>query len=368
MEVNYEKDNLVNLSNSILKYFGIKTFHNTIEYVDILLKEKKFKNVILFVCDGLGYYNLNQCLTQNCFLRKKQVMNLKSVFPSTTTSATTSLLTGLTPSEHNWLGWDMFFKDTAETISLYLNKVKDTKSIPKLNVYDRSYMKIQTIVDLINNNPSNLAYYAYPFSVENKCINLDEVINRIEELTKDGDKKFIYAYIENPDKLMHKYGIYSNIVKDKVKEINSKLESLSRKIKDTVIFVTADHGLISTNYINLKEDMKELYDMLSRTTSIESRCVGLKLKEDININEFINYYNKNLKSNFQLLSVNEVIENKLFGNVDSTYLRDAIGDYLLVAVGNKSINYDNNSPKFRANHAGYTKDEMIVPLIVIECK
>lgn len=64
-----------------------------------------------------------------------------SVFPPTTTSATTSFLTGLTPSEHHWYGWDMYFQDSNETISLFLNKVKGTKKKPILDVLKRDYMQ-----------------------------------------------------------------------------------------------------------------------------------------------------------------------------------------------------------------------------------
>ncbi len=64
----------------------------------------------------------------------------------------------------------------------------------------------------------------------------------------------------------------------------------------------------------------------------------------------------------------EVIKNNLFGEKDNQYLRDAIGDYLMVAVKNISINYDNSSPIFKANHAGFTNKELTVPLILIDTK
>ena len=368
MEVNYENNNIVNLSNSILKYFGINTFHNTLEEIDNLLNKSKYQNVILFICDGLGFYNLKTIITKNKYLRKNLISSLESVFPPTTTAATTTILTGLTPSEHNWCGWDMYFKDSNETISLYLNKVKGLDKSPQLNIKDRTYMNYKTIVDLINEKTNNLAYYAYPFSNENKCMNIDEVINRIIKLTKEKKKKFIYAYIDNPDKLMHKYGIYSKIVKDEVNNINNKLENFSKKLKDTVIFVTADHGLIKTKNINLKKDMNEIYNMLERTTSIESRACGIKLKENVRKEEFIKLYNKYLKNDFKLLTVEEVLNINLFGDKKSIYLKDAIGDYLLIGITDKSLNYDENAPQFIANHAGFTKEELMVPLIVLDCK
>ena len=362
--INY-KNSILNLSNSILKYFDINPYHDTLKEVDKILEKNNYENIIVLLCDGLGAANLEYALSKNTFLRQHQIKNITSVFPPTTTAATTSFLTGLYPSEHNWYGWDMYFKDKNETISLYLNKVKETKKNPKLDVSKRDYMEYKTIIDLIKEK-NEKAYILSPFDQDNTCCNLDEVCDKILKLTKESGKKFIYGYIENPDKLIHKYGIYSKIVVDKIREINNKIEELSTKLQNTIIFVIADHGLISTKYINLKKDIPEIYNMLKRTTSLESRASGIKLKRNNLKEEFERLYNLNLKQDFHLLTKEEVIKVKLFGNDSNQYLEDNIGDYLLIAKSNKSINYDDSSPIFKANHAGLTRGEIIVPLIVIE--
>ena len=363
----YEKS-IMNLSNSILKYFGIKPFHNTLPTVDKILEKKDYKNIIIFVCDGLGSYNLKEYLKKDSFFRKNKIDDLSSVFPPTTVAATTSILTGLMPSEHHWLGWDMYFKDTNETISVYLNKNKETGQEPILSVNEREYMKYNSIVDIINSKTKYKGYYAYPFSKDNQCKNLEEVINRIKYLCKHKEKKFIYAYIENPDKLMHKNGIYSIKPKLEVKNINDSFENLMKELKDTIIFVIADHGLINSKYINIKTDLPEFYKMLERTTSIEARSCGIKLKKNVSKNTFLTFYNKYLCDSFYLLSCDEVIKNELFGKNGDEYIKNSIGEYLLIAKKDKSLNYDEKSPIFKANHAGVTDKEKYVPLIIIESK
>lgn len=368
MEVINYKNSIINISNSILKYFNILPYHETLKDIDKLLTAKKYQNVVVLLCDGLGSKNLKDCLSNKDFLRKKKVKDIMSVFPPTTTSATTSFLTGLTPSEHHWYGWDMYFQDSNETISLFLNKVKGTKKKPILDVLKRDYMQYETIIDLINKKTNKKAYYLSPFSIENPCDTLESVLENILKLSKEKGQKFIYGYIENPDKLMHHYGIYSKKVQQEVKKINDKLEILSQKLKDTVIFVIADHGLISTKYINLKKDIPSLYDMLLRTTAIESRACGIKLKDNVKKEDFEKLFNTYLQDKFTLLTYEQVLKLQLFGDKENSYLKDTIGDYLLVATSNFSINYDDTSPTFKANHAGYTKDELLVPLIVIDCK
>lgn len=368
MEVINYKNSLVNLSNSILNYFGIKPFHETLTEIDEILKEKQCKNVVLLLCDGMGSYNLKNILNEDKFITKNKINDITSVFPPTTTAATISVLTGKDPSEHNWYGWDMYFKDSNETIALFINETKEDSLKPKISVFERDYMNYKTIVDLINEESDNEAYYAYPFYKENPCKNLDEVIQEITKLCNMPNKKFIYAYIESPDKEMHHFGVNSNETKEKINIINSKLEDLSKELKDTLIIVTADHGQVDTKTITLKDDIPEIYNILERTTSIEARACGMKLKDNVTKEEFEHLFNKYLKDDFICLNTNQVIESKLFGNYDNKYLRDNIGDYLIIGIKDKAINYDENSPIFIGNHAGFTKEEITIPLIIIDCK
>ena len=200
----------------------------------------------------------------------------------------------------------------------------------------------------------------------NNCNDFFNVEENVEQL-QNSDIGSLYGYIENPDKLMHKYGIYSKIVKEEVKNINNKIENFSKSIKNTIIFVIADHGLVKTKYINLKNDIPEIYNTLARTTAIESRACGIKLKESILKKDFEKLFNLYLKEDFDLLTCEEVLKLKLFGKNSNQYLKDTIGDYLIVAKKNISLNYDDTSPIFKANHAGLTKDELDIPLIVIDC-
>ena len=113
--------------------------------------------------------------------------------------------------------------------------------------------------------------------------------------------------------------------------------------------------------------LSEIYHMLARTTAIESRACGIKLKESILKKDFEKLFNLYLKEDFDLLTCEEVLKLKLFGKNSNQYLKDTIGDYLIVAKKNISLNYDDTSPIFKANHAGLTKDELDIPLIVIDC-
>ena len=60
------------------------------------------------------------------FLMKHSVTQLGSVYPCTTTSALTTYETGLTPLEHGWLGWAMYFSEIDKSVELFTGKQSGT--------------------------------------------------------------------------------------------------------------------------------------------------------------------------------------------------------------------------------------------------
>ena len=62
----------------------------------------------------------------NEFLYRNMLKEISSVVPATTTASTTSMLTGLTPVEHGWLAWDLYFKKEDKIVTMFTNKIKDT--------------------------------------------------------------------------------------------------------------------------------------------------------------------------------------------------------------------------------------------------
>ena len=118
MEV-YNKNSLVNLSNSILKHFEAESFHESIPEIDNLLKGHKKVVAVLF--DGMGQNIVRKHLKENSFIRSNYVTTINSTFPPTTAAATTAFLTGKYPIETGWLAWTEYFKDYDRNIILFKN-------------------------------------------------------------------------------------------------------------------------------------------------------------------------------------------------------------------------------------------------------
>lgn len=87
-----------------MKGFDLNYKHKTINEIDEIMSKNNFENIVVILCDGMGTNILKKSLTKNDFLLRNLIKNISSVCPATTTAATTSMLSGLNPVEHGWLG------------------------------------------------------------------------------------------------------------------------------------------------------------------------------------------------------------------------------------------------------------------------
>lgn len=358
---------LTNLACSIRKYFDLDYNHNTIEYIDKILEEKKPQNVVTILFDGMGSKIMDNILSKESFLRKNKLKDITTVFPATTVAATTSILTGLNPVETGMLGWNMYYKDINKTITTFLNIEKGDKNKKILSEaidYKQKNMKTKTIMNDINKAGKYNGYKLFPFG-EKAYKDLDDMIEKIINLCSNKGKKYIYAYDDEPDHLMHSIGTYCKEVIETIKYRNIMIEQLSKKLTNTIIFVIADHGHIAVENIFL-EDYPEIVECLSQNTSLEPRATNFFIKADKK-DKFVKLFNENFANDFDLYKKEDIINSKLFGDGEENKIfKSSLGDFLAIAKTNKTILF-NGDAILKSQHAGYTDDEIYIPLIVIDC-
>jgi predicted AlkP superfamily pyrophosphatase or phosphodiesterase len=361
MFVDYN-DSIVNLACSILKYFGADSEHSTLKEVDELLKDN-YKNVVVLLLDGLGTDILKYHLSENSFFRKNLLKEYSSVFPPTTTSATTSMESGLTPLEHGWLGWSLYFSEINKIVNAFINTEKDTELQAADYHVATKIVPYKSIYEKIRATGKGKAYSVSRFG-SNKIETFDELTNEVEILCATSEKKYIYGYWEYPDSLMHMVGSYNSEVTKNIKELEEKVAAMCNRLSDTLIIVTADHGHRNVKYYILS-DYPKLFHMLRRPTSIETRATAFYIKEEY-LKAFPAEFHKSFGDDFLLYSKEEVIKNNIFGTGKiHPKFEEFIGDYLAVAVSDKGIVYSQQSKQFISNHAGMTEEEMKIPLIAI---
>ena len=367
---------LVNLSNSILKHFGAPISAPTLKMADRILEEEH-KNVVLLLMDAMGISILEKHLEPDGFLRSHLAGNYSSVFPPTTVAATTSVLSGLYPNEHGWLGWDMYYPDLGKNVTVFMNtdqleetedstpenpKLKELKSAADFNAAFR-YCPYKNIIQRIN-EAGGKAYASMPY-LEPFPQDLDAILDRINELCRTPEKKFIYAYWNEPDSTMHQFGPDSNEAHELMLSLEKRLEEFASGLSDTLLLITADHSQVwSRNHCLM--DHPEILKCLVRLPSIEPRALNLFVKEEY-LEDFPKIFKETFKDKLLLLTKEEIIEQKLFGiGKEHKIFRDSLGDYIAIAVSDESIFITHKEAEMMpGGHAGLTKEEMEIPLIAV---
>ena len=363
---NYDRS-ILSIASSVLIHFGVKDCqHKTLPEFDKLL-EKDYKNIIVMLFDGLGVSAINEHLNENDFLRKHFVCPISSVFPSTTVAATTSIESGYSPTETGWLGWDLYFDEIGENVAVFRNALqKNGEPAANYNVAWKNipYKRITERIEAVNGRGS--AFCVSPFSMY-QSNSVHNICETIKQLSKEEQKKYIYSYWYQPDKAMHDYGVKSEQTHEQIVLINNEVEHLCKSLKNSLVIITADHGLCDgvNEYL---EDYPKLSAMLKHPPSIEPRALSFFVKDGMK-DDFKNEFNKLFGDDFRLMTKEEVFANNLFG-FGKTHARayDFVGDFLAVATGDKSLFIEREEREFVGVHAGLTEDEMTVPFIAIETK
>ncbi|MBT4651434.1 hypothetical protein HOC13_02825 [Candidatus Woesearchaeota archaeon] len=373
---NYKENNTINLLSSLLHGLGNKSKYPELNK-NLTEEIKKAKNVILLIIDGLGSDSLKK-LSKKSFLVKKKSQDLQSVFPSTTASAITSFYTGLAPKEHGVTGWYMNMKEFGAIVCLlpFITRQKEKLVLTGRGPYLPEGIKIK--MDYYNFLPKDYfkSQYNKHFGKGAKEISFKtftSMLTKIQKLTKENKKKYIYAYWPEFDSLCHEYGKTSKEAKEHLKELNLALEKFAKKLKgtNTLLLITADHGQVVTSkkrtiVINKHPLLKEC---LSAPLCGEPRAAYCYVYPN-KVQQFEKYIKHKFKKQCTLYKSEELIKEGYFG-LGNPHLRlkDRLGDYVLIAKDNYIFRdfLINEEIKYTpGHHGGTSSEEMVVPLIKIK--
>lgn len=309
-------------------------------------------------------------LPAGSFLNRHKIADISSVFPSTTTASVTSIVSGLSPVEHGWLGWSCYFREVGECVNLFNNGIsRMAGNVPAAEEsLANSLMPFKSIfTQIADANPEILVCRVSPFT-EYFADTLAAVCVHIERLCGGAGKKFIYAYHFQPDHDMHDCGCYSPEIKIMMRDFDKRLEAIAGKLSDTLMIITADHGLINAKMLCV-EDFPRINECLALHPSIEPRCASFFVRDEFR-NSFAERFNAEFAGEFKLYTKEQIIESGIFGpGTPHKKSLDFVGDFVAVATGGLGITYRNSNGEyndFKASHAGLTKNEMLVPLIIID--
>lgn len=346
---NYNHSSL-NIISSIRNNFGYSSKYDIIPN----LFDKKYKRVVLLLLDGLGVNVLNDNIP-NGILAKHYFSKVNCVFPSTTAASTTSIISGLTPLESGWTGWENYVSELNRDIVLFTGENYYTKEKTGVTGYD--LMPYEPFYSDMNIKGINILP-----DFNNKNEALKDILKR--SLANLNGECYQYVYYTYPDTLMHIYGEDTIEIKDILNSIENDIEDYVNKLpKDTILIVTSDHGHINTKSLNLYLNNR-IMSLLERKPSNDARALVFKVSSD-NKERFVKEFNNFYGSIYDLYESRNALA--FFGNNNDRInprIKDFLGDYIAIGKSNYYFNYSNSNHIFKSHHAGMTKEEMEVPIIV----
>lgn len=351
---------ILNTISSIRKQFHGKPEYSLDEHMECIFSEKQYKNVIVMLLDGMGENILENNLDKDSFLRTHHLYTNTAIFPSTTAASTTATVSGLSPMRTGWLGWQNYFKEIRKNIILFNGRDYFTdeptgfsgyKALP----YEPFYADLNV----------NGTIHQPNFTKRKK--NFKKVLKHSLRAIKKKKQNVQYVYFSQPDGLMHEFGTFDQLVKDKLKEMDDTLTWYAKKLpKDTLLLISADHG--HTNIKNIEFfNCTPLLKMLNRRPSNDSRCITFSVKEEYRT-VFPKLFTDLFGYAYDIMPSSEALHQEFFGKkeeIPHTRVYDFLADYVAVAKKDYCFNYKGIEPiVFKSHHAGITADEMLVPVIV----
>ena len=340
------------------------------------------EHVVLFVIDGLGYNFLRRSAAPN--LNQALQLNLSTVFPSTTASAITTLLTGLSPAEHGNVGWHMYEQSIDAVICPlpFIRRDTDTP-LAQDNLEPAALFGYEPFANCLDADcyavsPQSIAFS--PFSRYHAgrgqiCAyaTLGSLFENVSQILRRArQRSFIYAYYPEIDRLGHLHGINSRPVATALAALDQKFGNFLEDCAGSgaTVLLTADHGFVDpppAKRLRLP-DFPHIKCLLTQMLCGEPRVAYCHVAP-ASQEKFVAAVEDVFAGQLDLHSSEELISEGYFGaGPHHAKLRSRVGDFTLIMRDDYMlIDGSNNEelPTLNGVHGGLSTDEMRVPLCAV---
>ncbi|NCB32492.1 MAG: hypothetical protein EOM64_01185 [Erysipelotrichia bacterium] len=356
----YEKS-ILQVSASLRQYYGLTAEYKSDKTVDEWLDCHHFRCIIALLIDGMGSEIIHHKLMEEDFFRTYQSETVSTVYPPTTTAATTAFQTGKSPKTNAWLGWNQYFSELDDQVILFRNQSQyGDQRYPKFSWKTLPVLPIQ---DELNNRGIKADSVWPGWSEHNPCITYQALLDKLDVLSKDNDLRFVYAYWDRLDEMMHELGPSDVRVGQELKRLDQLTAAFAEKLNEDIgILILADHGQIDVTHYALDQD-EELCGCFRKAPSLEARTTAFFIKPEC-MELFPVLFNRKFSGQFELLSHDETVQSGIFGpGAAHPRFEEFIGDYTAFAKSDLQLDYIKGK-HLKGNHAGLLDAESMIPVIL----
>lgn len=323
------------------------------------------EQVVLLVLDGVGWHQLQRRRALAPTLTGMQGGPIRTVLPTTTATALTSISTGTPPGEHGVVGYRIAVDGEVLNVLRWTTRRGDARElIPP--------PKVQSLAPFAGHRPPAITRTEFQRSGFTGA-HLDGVrfrgwrvastlVTEVSQLTKAGEP-FVYAYYDGVDKVSHEYGLGAHF--------DAELAAADRLVADvldavpagTSVVVTADHG-----QVHVAGDVTPLAPEVAahvETQSGEARFRWLHARPG----QSHALFESALATHGDRAWVHtsdELIDAGWFGPMVTDAARSRFGDVALVAKGTAAFTEPTDTGPYHlvGRHGSATPAELDVPLLV----
>ncbi|MDQ4212700.1 alkaline phosphatase family protein [Microbacterium capsulatum] len=332
------------------------------------------RSAILAVVDGLGAIQLRghagHARRLSAAMTKRDV--LSSVFPSTTASALTSLLTGADPGRHGLVGYRV--RDPQRGVL-----VNQLSGWEEAGVDASAWQAEPTVFErtIAQGRPAfavGLPEYAHSgFSAAtlrgaefHSARSAADRVALAVALAEEHEGALIYCYLPEADKAGHKHGVASADWVAALEDVDAAMpSSLPAGVG---MLVTADHGMVDvpkTRHLIVDENSP----MQRGVSAIagEPRMLHVYLEEPERVDEVAAEWIRGTEGAADVLTRDQAVRGGLFGTEVTADAAARAGDLIVPARGVWAL-YDGAADDQRSQgmigqHGSLTPEELRVPLL-----
>ena len=334
------------------------------------------RSVIVVLVDGLGFWNLAMRRGHAPYLRSLLADSANSrpiatCYPSTTVAAMSTFGTGCCPGLTGMTGYTQLNTETGKMSQLiqFRDAIEPERLQTQPTIFEKLHAQGVRVTSSglpkFASSPLTMAAFRGATYIPNMSPT-DRITAACKAAATPG---LTYLYIRDADKTGHNYGWNSDKWIGAFERIDARLNLLRRQApKGTLIVITADHGMISTDP-EQRIDIACEPELAKGVAAVggEPRAVMLYTESGEDPVRVVERWRNRLGDAALVRTRDQAIEEGVYGPVEDR-IKPMIGDVLVSAAGRVTIVdsriQTDKATRLPSVHGSQTAVELDIPLLI----
>jgi hypothetical protein len=322
------------------------------------------RQIVLLVLDGLGWDQLQERTALAPTIAGLAGGRITTVAPTTTSTALSSIATGLTPGEHGLIGYRIVIGGEVMNVLRWAVDGEDRRRVHPPADVQRFPGFLGHAIPIVS--PIELCATAFSEAHMRGAVPVgvratSSIAVEVGRLLRDGER-FVHAYYGGVDKVAHERGFgpfYDAELRAADRLVGDVLDELP---PGAALLVTADHGQVHIGD-NIVSPPPGLLDLCALQSG-EGRFRWLHARRGA-AGELLAAARERFSEVAWVRSRDELVEGGWFGPTVAPDIANRLGDVALVAHADISFDDPDDSGPYRlvCRHGSMTAAEVYVPLL-----